>query len=141
VASRTTACGIFNHISAKIVSSQVVLCDLSGSHNRDTQPFAMQFGYGLAEEGQYPVPAMTLWLKSVNAPSRGRRQNTGPERVSLVRAESCLITRFNSLQGRKKFPVRMRRELVCNGLILLLLCAPITPRQGRIERKSLYLPS
>jgi hypothetical protein len=49
----------------------------------------MQLGYGLAEEGQYPVPGPTL--------------NTGPERVSLVRAESCLITRFNSLHGRKKF--------------------------------------
>jgi len=34
-----------------------------------------------------------------------------PARDSLIRAKISLIARFNSLQGRKKFPVTMRREL------------------------------
>src|ERR1700736_4420633 len=38
-------------------------------------------------------------------------QNSGRERKSLIRAEISLIADLNSLQGRKKFPVRMRREL------------------------------
>ena len=38
-------------------------------------------------------------------------QNSGRERNSLIRAEISLIADLNSLQGRKKFPVRMRREL------------------------------
>jgi hypothetical protein len=72
-----------------------------------------------AEERQRPVPG----------PKNGKA-----ERVSLVRAESCLIARFNSLQGRKKFPARMRREFACNQLILLLLAAADYETQGRIER-------
>ena len=36
---------------------------------------------------------------------------------SLMRAEISLIADLNSLQGRKKFPVRMRRELAHNALI------------------------
>ena len=34
-------------------------------------------------------------------------QNSGRERNSLIRAEISLIADLNSLQGRKKFPVRM----------------------------------
>ena len=43
--------------------------------------------------------------------------NSGRERDSLIGAEISLITDLNSLQGRKKFPVRMRRELAHNALI------------------------
>src|SRR5260370_20611685 len=35
---------------------------------------------------------------------------------SLMREKISLIARFNSLQGLKKFPVRMRRELARNAL-------------------------
>src|SRR5690242_1267267 len=35
---------------------------------------------------------------------------------SLMREKISLIARFNSLQGRKKFPVRMRRELPSKAL-------------------------
>jgi hypothetical protein len=43
--------------------------------------------------------------------------NSGRERNSLIRAEISLIADLNSLQGRKKFPVRMRRELARKVLI------------------------
>ena len=34
-----------------------------------------------------------------------------------MRAEISLIADLNSLQGRKKFPVWMRRELACKVLV------------------------
>jgi hypothetical protein len=37
---------------------------------------------------------------------------------SLMRGKISLIVRFNSLQGLKKFPVRMRRELAGKALVL-----------------------
>jgi hypothetical protein len=43
--------------------------------------------------------------------------NSGRERDSLMRAEISLIADLNSLQGCKKFPVRMRRELARKGLV------------------------
>ena len=43
--------------------------------------------------------------------------NSGRERDSLIGAEISLIADLNSLHGRKKFPVRMRRELAHNVLI------------------------
>ena len=36
---------------------------------------------------------------------QGRVPNSGRRRDSLITAETSLIARFNSLQGRKKFPV------------------------------------
>ena len=44
-------------------------------------------------------------------------QNTGRERDSLMRAKISLIADLNSLQGRKKFPVRMRREFARKELM------------------------
>jgi hypothetical protein len=38
--------------------------------------------------------------------TRGEGPNCGGRRDSLITAETSLIARFNSLQGRKKFPVR-----------------------------------
>ena len=43
--------------------------------------------------------------------------NSTPQRASLIRTESSLIARFNSLEGPKNFPVKMRRELVRKSLI------------------------
>src|SRR5580704_16751643 len=48
---------------------------------------------------------------------QGRTPNCGGRRDSLITAETSLIARFNSLQDRKKFPVRMRRELARKKLI------------------------
>ena len=48
---------------------------------------------------------------------QGEMPNSGGKRDSLISAESTLIARFNSLQGGKKFPVRMRRELARKKLI------------------------
>jgi hypothetical protein len=44
--------------------------------------------------------AETLLARGANA------QNSGREQESLIGSESSLITDLNSLQGRKKFPVR-----------------------------------
>jgi hypothetical protein len=64
-----------------------------------------------------------------------------PEQDSLIRAESSLIARFNSLQGRKKFPVRMRRELLCNALMLFQNLKRFAALGGPNEQNSLYFPS
>ena len=39
-----------------------------------------------------------------------RMPNRGRKRDSLISAETSLIARFNSLQGRKKFPVRFDKQ-------------------------------
>jgi len=50
-----------------------------------------------------------------------------------IRAKISLITRFNSLQGGKKFPVRTRRELARKALIqcpfLAIVGAPRGPKR------------
>ena len=69
-------------------------------------------------------------LAAPSSPSRRRRglsrrslcrqskyQKSGRERDSLMRGKTSLIVRFNSLQGRKKFPVPERRELARKALI------------------------
>ena len=70
-------------------------------------------------------------LAAPSSPSRQRRGLSGRSHLSakqmpkkrtradsLMRGKISLIARFNSLQGRKKFPVRMRRELTHKRLIL-----------------------
>src|SRR5580704_16393998 len=52
---------------------------------------------------------------------------------SLMRAAISLIADLNSLQGRKKFPVRMRRELAYNALIYCPFLLPFT-RRGASNR-------
>jgi hypothetical protein len=52
---------------------------------------------------------------------------------SLMRAAISLIADLNSLQGRKKFPVRMRRELAHNALIYCPFLLPFT-RRGASNR-------
>src|ERR1700730_14533589 len=68
-------------------------------------------------------------LAAPSSPSRQRRGLSGrshlsskqmpkkwPRADSLMREKISLIARFNSLQGLKKFPVRMRRELAHKAL-------------------------
>jgi hypothetical protein len=50
------------------------------------------------------------------------RRGLEAEQQSLISGKISLLARFNSLQGRKKFPVKLRRELARKTLILLLLC-------------------
>jgi hypothetical protein len=52
---------------------------------------------------------------------------------SLMRAAISLIADLNSLQGRKKFPVRMRRELAHNVLIYCPFLLAFT-RRGASNR-------
>ena len=61
---------------------------------------------------------------------QGRTPNCGGRRDSLITAETSLIARFNSLQGRKKFPVRMRRELARKKLISCPFSLPPRGRRG-----------
>ena len=70
----------------------------------------------------------------------GESPNSGRERDSLIRAKISLIARFNSLQGCKKFPVRMRRELARKKLILCLFSLPPRRRHAPNRRNSLYFP-
>ena len=58
-------------------------------------------------------------------------QNSGRERDSLMRAKISLIAVLNSLQGRKKFPVRMRRELARKRLMWLPFLLPLMRRGAR----------
>jgi len=77
------------------------------SHSTSPDP-ALSLG-----EGDDGMPGgLDLSAAAENAP-----QNSGRERDSLIRAEISLIACFNSLQGRKKFPVPMRRELARRLLI------------------------
>src|SRR5580704_4076722 len=62
--------------------------------------------------------------------TRGRTPNCGGRRDFLITAETSLIARFNSLQGRKKFPVRMRRELARKKLISCSFSLPPRRRRG-----------
>ena len=62
--------------------------------------------------------------------TRGERQIAEEGGDSLITAETSLIARFNSLQGRKKFPVRMRRELARKKLISCPFSLPPRRRRG-----------
>jgi hypothetical protein len=64
-----------------------------------------------------------------------------PGQDSLITAETSLIARFNSLLGRKKFPVPWRRELLCNSLIPLAYLERLTSLGGLNEQNSLQIPS
>ena len=69
-------------------------------------------------EGDDSNPRSPVYVSSLHAGARytthgandrichqGRTPNCGGRRDSLITAETSLIARFNSLQGRKKFPV------------------------------------
>jgi hypothetical protein len=67
--------------------------------------------------------------------------NSGRKRDSLITAETSLIARFNSLQARKKFPARMRRELARKKLIACPLGYEISilPKVGVPQRADFVL--
>jgi hypothetical protein len=64
-------------------------------------------------------PSRQRWksVGTIGFVTRSECQNSGRKRDPLIAAETSLIARFNSLQGRKKFPVGMRRELARKKLI------------------------
>ena len=64
-----------------------------------------------------------------------------PARDSLIRGKNSLMARINSLQGRIKFPVPMRRELDRKLLYLALHSELIAALGGPDEQNSLYFPS
>jgi len=64
-----------------------------------------------------------------------------PARDSLIRGKNSLMARINSLQGRIKFPVSMRRELDRKLLYLALHSEPIAALGGPDEQNSLHFPS
>jgi hypothetical protein len=69
----------------------------------------------------------------LSAAAENAPQNSGRERDSLITVEISLIARFNSLQGAQKFPVPMRRELVCKCLVQLLFLLVVDVPRARNE--------
>src|SRR5262249_10469809 len=64
---------------------------------------------------------------------RGKKRK--PMASSLMRPKSSLMPPFNSLLGRNKFPVPMRRELPRKVLILLRYLGPFPRSEHQIARK------
>ena len=62
-------------------------------------------------------------------------------RGSLIRRIISLMARFNSLLGRNKFPVPMRREFAHNAFKLLPNFEPLAGSRRPREQNSLYFPS
>ena len=58
-------------------------------------------------------------------------QNSRRERDSLISAEISLIADLNSLQGHKKFPVPVRRELACKPLVQRAFLVPLMRRRAQ----------
>ena len=56
-------------------------------------------------------------VANLDSLDQGRAKIAEEGGIPLITAETSLIARFNSLQGRKKFPVRMHRELAGKKLI------------------------
>ena len=86
------------------MASSPIPCPVAVTDDNDDNRFA-----GIAD-------AIGRDLKTVAHMSAEQVRNRGSEQDSLLWAESSQIVRFNSLLGPKKFPVKMRRELVRKSL-------------------------
>ena len=58
---------------------------------------------------------------------------------SLMGTEISLIARFNSLLGRKRFPVRVRRKLGRKRLMVLPVLPSLSADEPRIGENSLFI--
>jgi hypothetical protein len=95
--------------------------------------------------GMLPTTLDLLWFSSVDrAPWRYSAFVAAIHRfpepaiaISLIRAKLSLIARFNSLQGRKKFPAPMRRELIGKPRVSRHFLLPLAPTA---EHKSMKFP-
>jgi hypothetical protein len=67
-------------------------------------------------------------------------QNSRRERDSLISAEISLIADLNSLQGHKKFPVPVRRELARKPLVQRAFLVPLMRRRAQNRWNSLLIP-
>jgi hypothetical protein len=75
-------------------------------------------GFGPREHLTASVFAFSTYLSGRIGLAGGHcPQNNGRGQDSLMRAEISLIADLNSLQGRKKFSVPMRRELARKALV------------------------
>ena len=87
----------------------------------------------IAKLGTPVVRANELDERFAASRSLGRVGSVGEnsdEGDSLIRAEISLIADLNSLQGRKKFPVRVRRELARKALVLCAFLLRLTHSRG-----------
>jgi hypothetical protein len=80
-------------------------------------------------------------LSPAGAPLTTRAKGAGQFALSLIRQINSLMARFNSLLGRNKFPVPMRRELGRKALSLRMDSERIAVLGGPAEQNSLYFPS
>jgi hypothetical protein len=85
----------------------------------------LQIGFGHASARAPFLPSSIFKIPLRR--DRGRApQIADEERDTLIKAEISLITNLNSLQGRKKIPVLMRRELPRKHLVWRLFLLPLT---------------
>ena len=85
-------------------------------------------------------PADPLRLVKLT-PLRSAVKSRPKTRDSLIKRINSLMDRFNSLLGRNKFPVPMRREFGCKPLNLFRDFDLIIAFGGPDEQNSLYFPS
>ena len=101
----------------------------------------LEIGFGGASIGGFPL----CLLRNIRIPSGGDRgrmpPNSGRQRDSLITAEISLIADLNSLQGRKKFPVPMRRELARKHLVQSVFLVPLMRRRARIDEIPCNVPA
>jgi hypothetical protein len=113
---------------------------------RSKRPSAVRASFGepadLLRIGEVHLPAAPCSRRASCSEARSPGiEITGQSRDSLIRRINSLMTRFNSLQGRNKFPVPMRRELARKPLNLMLDSEPVVAFGGPDEQNSLYFPS
>ena len=82
-------------------------------------------------EPSFPSPANARDLSGeIGSLDRANAKIVERKRGSLIGSETSLITDLNSLQDRKKFPVRMRRELAGKPLSQHPFLLTLTPRES-----------
>jgi hypothetical protein len=115
-------------VIARRVARETTLATPGPSHLAPRSVSAPRMHRG--QKPSFPFPATLEISREDRMGRQGKYQNSGRERASLIGSESSLITDLNSLQGRKKFPVRMRRELAGKALIQCSFLLPFTRRRA-----------
>src|SRR6202047_3479967 len=121
-----------------VISSFIWAADPSAK-----RPSAVRASFGepadLLRIGEAHLPAAPCsWRGSCSKARSPGIEITGQSRDSLIRRINSLMTRFNSLLGRNKFPVPMRRELARKPLNLMLDSEPVVALGGPDEQNSRY---
>src|SRR5262249_4244599 len=81
-----------------------------------------------------------------SSPMTSGQDKIAPPQLTTSRARNgrlrdSLIADLNSLQGRKKFPVRVRRELASKALVLCAFLLRLTHSRPRIDEIPCIFPA